>query len=270
MMPSKENPFPGMNPYLERSWPDVHTRLIAEISNVLGQTLPDGLVARAEEAVAIDATRERVDQGFRVDVGLVERESWRYGNPPEWKEEEHRSSEGLVASQPEVMRLEEIPQRWVEIRTTSGKVVTLIEVISPATRKWLGFERYKRKQLVCLESSTNLVEIDLIREGHPVIQVPEERLYQRDGTHYFVCAYRNLLVQRELYPCPLRERLPVIAIPLRPEDRDALIDLQPLVDRCYRLGGYWQNDYRHDPEPPLLPDELRWLDERLRAAGLRN
>jgi len=59
MQRSKENPFPGMNPYLEQSWQDVHTRLIAAISNTLGETLPDGLVARAEEAVAVDDVQEQ-------------------------------------------------------------------------------------------------------------------------------------------------------------------------------------------------------------------
>jgi len=184
-------------------------------------------------------------------------------------EEEHTGPDGLVASTPEILRVEEVPHRWVEIRTSLGKVVTVIEVISPSNRIGVGFDRYKRKQVVCLESATNLVEIDLIREGHPVIAAPEERLTNREGTHYFVCAYRHHVPQQELYPCPLKERLPVIAIPLRPEDRDAVIDLQPLIDRGYRLGGYWQGDYRHDPEPPLPPDEAVWLDERLRAAGLR-
>ena len=43
-MPS---PFPGMDPYLERNWLDVHSALIAETRRALNWSLPKGLVARA-------------------------------------------------------------------------------------------------------------------------------------------------------------------------------------------------------------------------------
>ena len=40
-----------MNPYFEREWPDVHTRLIGYIADSLGPVLPPGLVARSEESI---------------------------------------------------------------------------------------------------------------------------------------------------------------------------------------------------------------------------
>lgn len=252
-MISTKNPFPGMNPYLEREWPDVHTQLIADIRNALGPMLPTGLVARSEEAVAV-----------------VERESWRSGTPAAWVPEDHAGPDGVVAAEPEIIAVEDEAERWVEIRTPAGKVITIIEVISPGNREGRGWVRYKKKQRACLLSSTSLVEIDLIRSGEPVISVPEARLTKRSGTHYFACVYRGADPwQRELYPFPLRQRLPAISIPLRPEDKDVVLDLQPFIDRCYELGGYWQGDYREDPSPPLLPEERAWLDGCLRAAGLR-
>lgn len=48
-----KNPFPGMNPYLEDHWRDVHTRLTIYIADQLQERLPADLVARAEEKVAI-------------------------------------------------------------------------------------------------------------------------------------------------------------------------------------------------------------------------
>ena len=38
-----DNPFPGMNPYLENSdiWPDFHNELIGQLRDVLGPQLPD-------------------------------------------------------------------------------------------------------------------------------------------------------------------------------------------------------------------------------------
>jgi hypothetical protein len=53
------SPFPGMDPYLETHWLDVDTALIAESRRSLNRSLPDGLVARAEERIAIDPVKER-------------------------------------------------------------------------------------------------------------------------------------------------------------------------------------------------------------------
>jgi hypothetical protein len=38
-----DNPFPGMNPYLERRdiWPDFHDGLIVQLRDILGPLLPD-------------------------------------------------------------------------------------------------------------------------------------------------------------------------------------------------------------------------------------
>ena len=38
---TKKSPFPGMDPYLEQHWGDVHTRLMFYISNQINAQLPD-------------------------------------------------------------------------------------------------------------------------------------------------------------------------------------------------------------------------------------
>ena len=50
-MPS---PFPGMDPFLEAHWGDVHTSLAVAIRNDLQHRLPDSLVARVEESVLLE------------------------------------------------------------------------------------------------------------------------------------------------------------------------------------------------------------------------
>jgi len=48
-MISYHNPFPGMNPFLEHRWSDVHTRLIGYIGDELARGgLPQGLRARTK------------------------------------------------------------------------------------------------------------------------------------------------------------------------------------------------------------------------------
>ena len=74
----------------------------------------------------------------------------------------------------------------------------------------------------------------------------------------------------EVYLIPLWQRLPVIKIPLRPEDADVRLDLQALVDQCYRNGGYDGTlNYTIDPDPPLLGADQEWADEWLHEKRLR-
>ncbi len=44
-----KNPFPGMNPWLEEHWGDVHTSLTTYARDQLQPRLPPGLRARIEE-----------------------------------------------------------------------------------------------------------------------------------------------------------------------------------------------------------------------------
>ena len=49
-----KSPFPGMDPYLERHWGDVHASLIIYAKEALQPGLPADLVARAEERVFVE------------------------------------------------------------------------------------------------------------------------------------------------------------------------------------------------------------------------
>ena len=51
-MPS---PFPGMDPYLEQKWTNVHSRLITYICDAINPGLPDDLVAGMEETVTVES-----------------------------------------------------------------------------------------------------------------------------------------------------------------------------------------------------------------------
>ncbi len=51
-MNSTKNPFPGMNPWLQRKWSDVHTMLIGYIRDSLSPELPPDLAAYAEDGGA--------------------------------------------------------------------------------------------------------------------------------------------------------------------------------------------------------------------------
>src|SRR5438309_2218411 len=52
--PRSRSPFPGMDPYLEEYWGDVHYRLCTYSCDLLRRNLPPGLIARIDERTIIE------------------------------------------------------------------------------------------------------------------------------------------------------------------------------------------------------------------------
>ena len=264
-MHAPENPFPGMNPFLELRWSDAHTRLIGYISDALAEELPADLSIRAEERIAVGSLdRENRDRGYRADVAV--RENWKDEFPPLWQPQGKGESAILVA-EPEIVASVPPTERWLEIRDLDGRLVTALELLSPYNKSESGRDDYRRKQRDYILGRVSLVEIDLLRGGSHTVAVDPGELRPQPGIHSIICVTRvQDGIRHEVYRCPFRERLPAFRVPLRISDPDVPLDLQPLIDRCYRTGRYWQIS---DPARlfPALPEpEHRWVAERV-AAG---
>ncbi len=260
------NPFPGMNPFLEGSWPDVHTRLIGYISDALGEELPADLSARAEEEVTVGSESDEPLTRYRADVAVSE--VWPSELPGVWQPSEESA---VAVAEPEIVELDHPTGRWVQIRDTDGRLITVIEVLSPTNKLGTGRAVYLQKQHDYLSAGVNLVEIDLLRIGRPAFLEDDLKMLRpEEGTRYLVAATRAVRPwRRELYYCPLRARLPAVRVPLRATDLDAPLDLQPMIDRVYRTGRYWQISRREVSAPPLPAEDAAWVQERLQQAGLR-
>src|SRR5205823_6387723 len=73
-----------------------------------------------------------------------------------------------------------------------------------------------------------------------------------------------------VWPILLRQKLPVVTIPLRPQDGDAKLDLQAVLTAAYDRAAYdMRVNYRSEPVPRLTPEQAAWADALLRAKGLR-
>ncbi len=266
-MPS--NPFPGMNPYLQDHWSDVHTALIGFIREALADTLPPDLSARAEERITVLAGEDE-SYSYRTAIAVIE--PWRAGFPPIGGAGD--ASLGTAApavAEPLLFHAEAITERWIEVHDAGGELVTVLEVLSPGNKTESGPRAYLERQQHFLAAGVNLVEIDLVRGGTHLVCIERERLRLPAGTCYLVCVARILgdgSSRREVYLCPLREPLPTIRVPLRRGDPDNALPLQALVDRCYRTGRYWLSDRNRAVQPPAADEaENAWMEERLRAAG---
>jgi hypothetical protein len=176
---NRSNPFPGMDPWLELRWPDVHTALIGFLRQELGLWLPHHLLARAEENVTLSS-----GDRFRSDVA-VEEDSWKSGERPEWTPEP-----GPEAATPVYVAVEELVERWLEIRTLDGILVTIIEILSPAN-KVVNRTQYLQKRKQYLQEAINQVEIDLLRGGESVFELPVDSSGKPIPTDYAVCVKRK-------------------------------------------------------------------------------
>lgn len=266
MLPAMNNPLPGMNPLLEKEWPDVHVSLLAYLRDQLQTRLPPGLSASVEHSVVLET--ESLARRYRPDIAL--RDAPATDATSAWTPEDTSS---VAVAEPEVIEGDPLPDRWVEIRDVGGRLVTVIEVLSPANKSGEGALEYRLKRNDFLRAGVNVVEIDLLRGGAFVLAVDERAIRRREGRSYTFCATRaprdGCPVRHAVWCAGLREPLPNIAVPLRPGEADVPLELQPLVDLAWRNGGFWKRRYPHDPEPPLPAEDRTWLDERLRAAGLR-
>ena len=152
----------------------------------------------------------------------------------------------------------------IEIRETgSGRLVTAIEILSPANKRAPGLENYRAKRDRLIVDGVHLLEIDLIRRGHRIVVEGD-----LPAAPYYI--YLSRFQRRpitEVWPVQLDERLPVVPVPLLPPDPDVTLDLQAAIDACFELVGY-ENllDYTQPPAPPLSPDEAAWLEAHLRTA----
>jgi hypothetical protein len=254
-----------MDPYLEAQWRDIHARLMVYASGQINAQLPPGLRARVEEALRVSDASD-ADSIVYPDAVVLED---RHREP-----EVHRRDSTVEIAVPCVLILEDPPaERHIEIIDVNddGHVITAIEVLSRSNKVGRAAVRtYRRKQQAYLDAGINLVEIDLLREGDFVLAAPEAQIPEEFRTQYRICTRRAIDPHRiELYRAPLRERLPNIPIPLRPEDDDIVLQLQPLIDECYREGRYDSLSYQQEPRPALAPEDALWADSLLKSAGRR-
>ncbi|MDC0833145.1 DUF4058 family protein [Geitlerinema sp. CS-897] len=249
-------PFPGMNPYLEAPdlWSEVYSRLIVAIADALSECLSQAYRVAIEKRVYLSEGEESVAIGI-PDVSVLSQPS-----APTEPTDAVATAEPVTVTIP----MPETVQEWyLEIREVStGAVITSIEVLSPTNKKpGVGRQAYERKRLQVLASQTHLVEIDLLRRGEPLPAIGAAR------SDYRVLVSRSWArPTAQLYGFTVRQRLPVVKIPLKPGEAEVELDLQEVLEGLIRRGRYHLAiDDSVPPDPPLNQEDLHGL-ERWRAS----
>jgi hypothetical protein len=259
-----------MDPYLEEPglWPDVHLGLISQIQAQLNQRLRPKYHVRVEERVYVsdenDPGREVIIPDLRVaDAGRNARDDWSAAE-----------TAGVYAAVAEPVVLttlidDEIHEAFLEVIDRADQsVVTVIEILSPTNKVSgsRGRASYQEKRREIMTSASHLVEIDLLRAGVAI----HTRELLPPADYYVHVSRKAKRPKAVVWPILLTQRLPVIAIPLRPEDADAPLDLQEVLTVAYDRAAYdMAVDYRREPVPPLTEPQQCWAHALLHSRGLR-
>jgi hypothetical protein len=161
-------------------------------------------------------------------------------------------------------------EEYVEVRQRSdGRLITVVDVVSPANKMTeSGRQAYLEKRLEGKGSGANLVEIDLVLQGQPMLDYSREGLPDWD---YAVTVTRATQPDRfEIYTATLQKRLPRFRLPLAHDDRDVVVDLHTTFTRSYDQGGFaGKIDYHRDPVTAISAEDRQWLNDFLRQQKLR-
>jgi hypothetical protein len=268
-----------MDPYLEGElWQEFHERLAHQISAQLLSQLPAKYVALLAKRYVIGAPTSGILPGLGLNI--VDWPAQRVIYPdvhvaalPERKLREpavgYEAGVALMEPAVEVANpLPEAPQLSVEIRDVAQRrLVTLIEILSPANKHSQGALEYYDRRMRLLNTDTHILQIDLLRGGSRILLLAEPPA----APYYVYLSRTERRPYTQIWPVSLRQHLTAVPVPLLHPDPDVILDLQAAVDACFALVRYERLlDYAEPPPlPPLDEADAAWLDDLLRAAGLR-
>ena len=244
-----------MDPHLESHWLDVHTKLVAYAADVMNTLLPDDLAASTEERVAVESDDE-FEQRFHLDVQVFQPSA----GSPTMSETSPRAT--TAAPIRLVLEDESAIERFVRIvETGTERLISVIEFISPSNKRKPGLLEFRNKRTELIAAGVNVVEVDLVRAGDwQALLRPHRCPVQSITTYRATIRTPADPGAVGLYPMPLREPLPPIIIPLRAEDPEVKLALQPLIDQAYVNGRYARRlNYNQPPSPPLEPADQQWV-----------
>ena len=268
-MPS---PFPGMDPYLEgHLFQDVHHALANEIRDRLAPHVAPKYVARLMTYHLV-AGEQPISSagGIYPDVDVSIAKSQGSNNTAVREAAVACVTRGVINSRgvtpPVIMftpGLHKVELVAIEIRDRVGNdLVTAIEILSPANKEMPGLGQYVRKRNVYLRSRANLLEIDLLRHGTRSVETPALPA----ATYLVTLSRASNRRQIEVWPVNMSDPLPVVAVPLRPEDGDVPLDLGAALSMVYDRARYDLSiDYSAPPVPALTHKESEWATEWLRS-----
>ena len=233
--------FPGMNPWLEgHLWPDVHQSLAYMIKKILSKQV------RPKYAVALNVYTVE-DTMPSEDVGIVYPDAGIYKVD---KVEEPTAIYGQFTPPTIVVENRakvEVKIPTVEIvDTQNNQLITAIEILSYVNKRNPGLKKYRKKRIKLQESGVHLLEVDLLRRG-----IRPYDFSSMPKSHYYTTLLRAGTFKMELWAMSVMDELPIVPVPLKSGDKDAVLDLGKAFKTICADSEYdLLIDYNKIPPPP--------------------
>lgn len=256
-----QNPFPGMNPYLEhpRLWPDVHNRLIAAMADALTAELAPHYYVGLESRAYIIKSEGDSYLG-RPDVAVVA-SVVRPLMPTAASPVSQPLAKGARIVEAELEIGDEVSHYYLEIRAVkTDELITVIELLSPVNKvDSRGRADYVNKRDEILYSQSNYIEIDLLRVGEPL------PLRQQVASTYRMVVSRSWHRPHvQLFLFEMLDPIPDLPIPLRQDEPEPMLALNQLLQAVYERARFdLRIDYKEQAVPPLDDSTAVWLKKRL-------
>ena len=233
-MPS---PYPGIDPQIERQhkWRGFHNYFLGNAQTHLLAKLPDGYDVETDHRLNLGPDPDGEDEpgGPRRqfgDVGVVriDRTAGGGGASAAVVEADPRTHAGRqeVAGAPR--------QAYARVITIpDGELVTVIELLSPSN-KGSHYDEFVARRANLLDNGVNLVEFDLLLRGRrlPVVAGIGD-------AHGFALVTRaETREESDIWAFTLRDRLPRVPVPLKPDDGHVVLDVGAVYAETYDRGGF--------------------------------
>jgi hypothetical protein len=242
-----------MDPYIEsqQRFHVFHTAFIDACIELLNEQLAPPYFATVEERILVDASEEgrpsrqvahRFGPGVAVSIGA------RTDVPPAPGTADAVSLVPTTVPQA-VVSLDRPTQKLIEIRgLPDGRLVTTVELLFPSNKKpGADREAFLLKRADLLRHGIHLVDIDLLLAGR---RVP--LLAPLPAGDYFAMVTREQWPDRcNVYAWSLRDKLPMIAIPLEGDTAAVPLDLATAFSLVYRRY-HFDRQLRYD-RPLAVP-----------------
>jgi hypothetical protein len=230
----QENPFKGVNPYLNsilqtpetdsrpELWTSFQSNHISFISASLNEQLPEHYVAYSEKGLQ-----------------LVEESDYEEIRPPFCV----------------VIRLPNEQDRL-------GEVITRIEVLTPTNKPGGTFYAgYRDRRQASLDRRIPLIEVDYLHESSPVVPALPVYPHEMGSYPYIISLAHPITGQVNVYGIVIDQLLPVIPIPLAREET-LFFDLDPVYQHTFKARRSHLVIKNYDTDP--LRFETYSLDDQAR------
>jgi hypothetical protein len=246
-----------MDPFLEgqKYWPGFHTKFINYAQEAISDRVPEAYEVLLEERLSLVVEPDEGPRRSAQPDLTVFRRPAPFG--------ERAQGPAVLTIEPVLIpnrmeQVEEVREMRIEIRRRPGReLVTVVELLSPSNKEMPGEQLYWNKRLTLFDRHVHLVELDLLLGGH---RLPTDAELP-PGDYFAFVSRSHQRPMAEVYAWSIRDRLPLIPIPLLAPDPDVPLDLASVFATVYQKGRY-ERSIDHDAplELPLSREDREWAE----------